>query len=409
MRNTIGGMFHSKAMLASLLVLVGVVITSALAQAWGPSRNTFTTERPANYITFNSITNSPYGDERNFVRIKDASQPDSTYANSIKLEPGKTYEVYTYFHNNAAANLNLVAENTKLKTYIPNEMKAGQQARIDSRISASNATPNEVYDEAFVSTDSDVALRYVEGSAKLTTKKVSNVPLPFAEMIGAGTLIGTYGRDGRVPGCNEFSGYVTYQFKVVQPNFTIQKDVRVAGQTNWTNDLKDVKAGDTLEYRVVYTNTGSITQNNVAIKDALPKGLTYVAGSAEMRNAATNGYTKLSASAEKYFQEHGWIKIGNYEPGTNAIVRYKLKVETADNMNCGVNTYTNIVSAVTENGTKQAAAKVTAHKQCEKPTTPTVNTPKELAKTGMGENLIGMIGLISLVGSAVYYINSRKA
>lgn len=451
MRKFIGGIFHSKAMLASLLVLAGVVMSAALAQAWGSSRKTFTIEKPADYITFNSITNSPYGDERNFVRIKDASQADSTYTDEIKLVPGKTYQVYTFFHNNAAANLNLVAKDTKIKVYIPNEIKAGQKARIDSQISASNANPSSVYDEVYATVDGDVALRYVSGSAKLTTKKISNVALDFNQMLNGSALIGTYGKDGKVPGCNEFSGYVTYQFTVEQANFTVQKDVRVLGQTAWVNDLKNVKAGDTLEYRVVYTNTGTLTQNNVTIKDALPKGLTYVAGSAEMRNAATNGYVKLTAEADNYFKNHGWIKLGNYAPKANAIVRYQLKVEATDQMNCGDNTYTNIVSAVTENGTKQATAKVTSHKQCETkakeiqvcelktkkvitikeadfktdlhsknlddckttPVTPPVTpptTPNQLPSTGLSiESLMSLVGLISLVGSASYYINSRKA
>lgn len=458
MNKLISGIFHSKATLVSLLVLVGVVATASLAQAWGPARKTFTIEKPANYVTFNSITNSPYGDERNFVRIKEASQPDSAYTDELKLVPGKTYRIYTFFHNNAAANLNLTAVNTRLKVYIPNEIKAGQKLRIDSKISAANAKPNEVYDEVYVSTDSDIALRYVANSAQLTTKKVTNLGMNFDEMLGQGALIGTYGKDGLVPGCNEFSGYVTYDFTVVQPNFTVQKDVRVKGQTAWTNDLKGVKAGDILEYRVVYTNTGSIDQKDVAIKDALPKGLTYVAGSAELRNAATNGYVKLTTEADNYFKNHGWIKLGNYAPRANAVVRYQLKVEAANDMNCGHNTYTNIVSAVTQNGTKQATAKVSAHKQCEaknitvcelstkkiitikeadfksnlhsknlndcsttpnKPKTPekptpstpdNPSTPNQLPSTGLGiDSLASLIGLVSLVGSAGYYINSRKA
>lgn len=444
MKNIISGVIRSKATLASLLVLAGVVGVSALANAWGPNRRTFTIEKPADYITFNSITNSPYGDERNFVRIKEVGQPDSTYTDEIKLVPGKEYEVYTFFHNNAAANLNLVAKDTKLKVFIPNEIKAGQKVRIDSEISASNANPAKVYDEAYVSTDSDVALRYVPGSAVLNSLHVKNVALPFDQMIKDGTLIGTYGRDGRVPGCNEFSGHVLYRFQVVQPNFTVQKEVRKIGTKEWSTELKDVKAGETLEYRVIYTNTGTIDQNNVTLKDALPKGLTYVDGSAEFRNSRTNGWVKLTAEADKYFKQNGWVKLGNYAPKYNAGVRYQLKVENADQMNCGFNSYTNIASVVTENGTKQAKAKVTAHKHCEvtkpkqiqvcelktkqiitinesafnsnlhsknlddckaKPVQPT--PPGELPKTGL-DTLASLIGLTSLVASVGYYVNSRK-
>lgn len=439
MKQFISGIVRSKTALASLLVLAGTVATALAANAWGPNRATFTIENPADYITFNSITNSPYGDERNFVRIKEVGQSDATYTDEIKLVAGKKYQVYTFFHNNAAANLNLVAKDTKIKVTIPNEIKAGNKVRIDSTISASNAQPTEVYDEVFVSTDSDIALRYVPNSAVLNTKKVSNVALPFDQMIGAGTLIGTNGRDGLVPGCNEFSGHVLYQFEVVKPDFTIKKEVRVKGQTTWATDL-NVKAGDILEYRLEYANTGSINQNNVVLKDALPKGLTYVAGSAELKNANTNGWKKLSTEADAYFKNNGMIKIGTYAPASNAFVRYQIKVENADQMNCGFNSYTNIASAITENGTKQARAKVTAHKQCDNQpkqikvcelgtkkvitinesafdskihsknlddckATPT--TPQELPSTGL-EVFGGIVGLVSLVASAGYYLNSRK-
>lgn len=444
MKNIISGVIRSKATLASLLVLAGVVGVSALANAWGPNRRTFTIEQPADYITFNSITNSPYGDERNFVRIKEVGQPDSTYTDEIKLVPGKEYEVYTFFHNNAAANLNLVAKDTKLKVFIPNEIKAGQKVRIDSEISASNANPAKVYDEAYVSTDSDVALRYVPGSAVLNSLHVKNVALPFDQMIKDGTLIGTYGRDGRVPGCNEFSGHVLYRFQVVQPNFTVQKEVRKVGAKDWTKELKDLKGGEIVEYRVVYTNTGTITQNNVHLKEALPKGLTYIDGSAEFRNSRTKAWVKLSAEADKQFKETGFVRLGDYLPNSNAGIRYRLKIEDADKMNCGYNQYTNIVSAVTQNGTKQDRVTVTAHKHCEvtkpkqiqvcelktkqiitinesafnsnlhsknlddcktKPVQPT--PPGELPKTGL-DTLAGLIGLTSLVASVGYYVNSRK-
>ena len=60
---------------ASLLVLIlaAAIIIPANLFAWGPDRPTYTIEHPADHVTFDSITNNPdYGDERNFVTIKDA-------------------------------------------------------------------------------------------------------------------------------------------------------------------------------------------------------------------------------------------------------------------------------------------------------------------------------------------------
>ena len=72
------------------VVALGVVVlaTSAGALAWGPERPTYTIEKPADHVTFNSITNNPaYGDERNFVRIKEAGAPASAYSDDTKVEP----------------------------------------------------------------------------------------------------------------------------------------------------------------------------------------------------------------------------------------------------------------------------------------------------------------------------------
>ena len=66
---------------------------------WGPDRTTFTWEDPAPYATFNSITNNPQlGDERNFVRIREVKDGEK-FGDEITVEPGKTYEVYIYYHS----------------------------------------------------------------------------------------------------------------------------------------------------------------------------------------------------------------------------------------------------------------------------------------------------------------------
>jgi len=57
---------------AVLAIVAAVLIIPAALFAWGPTRDTFTIEKPADHITFNSITNNPnIGDERNFVGIRE--------------------------------------------------------------------------------------------------------------------------------------------------------------------------------------------------------------------------------------------------------------------------------------------------------------------------------------------------
>ena len=91
----------------ALLTIAAILVTPMHSvAAWGPERPTYTNESPASYATFNSITNNvAVGDERNFVRIGEAGSTDP-YVNEIEVVPGKEYEVYIYYHNDAASNTN---------------------------------------------------------------------------------------------------------------------------------------------------------------------------------------------------------------------------------------------------------------------------------------------------------------
>src|SRR5664279_4542995 len=96
---------------AGIAMLAAVLLIPAALFAWGPDRPTFKMDSPADYVTFNSIVNNPdHGDERNFVQIKEDSAPNSTYAEEVALQPGKTYDVYAFYHNNAKTSLNTVPD-----------------------------------------------------------------------------------------------------------------------------------------------------------------------------------------------------------------------------------------------------------------------------------------------------------
>ena len=90
--------------LSSGSLIQGNDVQALVDTPWGPDRKTFTWEDPAPYATFNSITNNPQlGDERNFVRIREVKDGEK-FGDEVTVEPGKTYEVYIYYHNNADAH-----------------------------------------------------------------------------------------------------------------------------------------------------------------------------------------------------------------------------------------------------------------------------------------------------------------
>ena len=130
-------------------LVVGVAVLAAClpiasVKAWGPERTTYTNESPAPYATFNSITNNAaVGDERNFVRIGEANSTDP-YTDEIEVVPGKEYEVYIYYHNNAASNTNSsgygVATNVRLSSAYPTVLNTNERGMVSGILSWSYVT-----------------------------------------------------------------------------------------------------------------------------------------------------------------------------------------------------------------------------------------------------------------------------
>lgn len=418
------------AMIAAL-----AVIAPTLVFAWGPDRQLFTTAQPADFITFNSITDNPsHGDERNFMQVREASASNTTYADEISLSAGKEYVIYMYYHNNAAANLNLTATGTYAKAQIPAVVPNGSNGTVaNGFVGASNATPREVFDDIKFknTTGGDIALRYVPGSATIHNFGATDGATLSDSIITTGATLGYNALDGKVPGCNEFAGYVTFRVKADQPNFTIEKQVRLAGADSWSQSVA-AKDGDTVDYQIQYKNTGTTQQNNVVLKDALPAGLDYVAGSTYLVNSANRTPTNVS---DRIVTEGG-LNIGNAGPGANAFVKFTAKVDLSE-VECGQRTLKNVVTAHTNNGSKSDDADVTVSKECEpgkitvcelatkkiitideadfdaskhsKNVEDCAALPPELPQTGPAESIVAILGLGALIASIAYYVASRRA
>jgi len=354
---------------AVAIMVAAAIIVPVAAQAWGPDRPTFTFEKPAPYVTFNSITNNPdVGDERNFVRIKEDGT-NNNYTDNVNLTPGKVYSVSVYYHNNAATSLNEsgagIAKNTKLRMELPGVVKSGVNAALTGNISASNAKPATVYDEAYGknSSNGDVALRYVSGSATVASSNgaVKGKALPDS-LFTTGANLGYEALDGTIPGCNKYSGYVTFKFRVDQPNFTVKKEVSTDGKT-WVDGTTKAQAGSTVQYRVTYQNTGTTQLDNVSLHDTLPKGVTYVPGSSLIANATTKG---VYAKAKDGITTTGY-NAGSYQPKGNVFFKFSAKVADKAALACGTNTLKNVVRATTSAGSKEDTATVTVDKDCTPP------------------------------------------
>ena len=420
---------------AVVLPLLIVVLYGITALAYGPERKTFTIAKPADYVTFNSITDNPnYGDERNFVLVKDASNTSAGgWTDEVNVQDGKEYLVRMYVHNNAGANLGLVAKNTRLMANVPTASSTTQQ--IDGFLTSDNANPQKIWDSVVLKGDKNFIVQFVGGSARYYNNVNPNpgFSLPDSIVTSTGAQVGYRSMNGDIPGCFEYSGIATFKVKVVtqkSPNFEVSKKVRIAGTAEW-KDSVSTNVGDKLEYRIGYDNTGETVQNNVILWDTPPKGINYTKGSSTLKNA-TNPNGNGKAIGNDGLVAPTGVNIGNYTPKSNAFVYYSAVV-TQDGLVCGPNKLTNTASASTDNGRKSDSADVTVTVNCKpdecKPGVPKGDkrcescvpkqgetldkndncVPAALPTTGPAQIIAGILGVALVALGVAYWIRSRNS
>lgn len=235
--------------------LVFVLTGKSVLAGWTPDRTTFTWQNPASYITFNSITDNPVvGDERAFYTVRDAAASTSTYADSISVSNNQELVLRIYFHNNAGANLGLVAHNTRVKINLPQNTATSLMSI--ASISADNANPGTVTDTVGFTGSQPFSLEYEPGTAILRTNALNDVQLSDSIVTGSGAQIGYNAVNGDVPGCAEFSGWVALRVRV-----HVQPQVIPAYSCNLLNVA--VLPNRKVNASVDYTATGGAVLNSV--------------------------------------------------------------------------------------------------------------------------------------------------
>ena len=408
MKTTHRNIIKSTSAVIAVLAATCIVQSILNVSAWGPDdRDTFTLEQPAPHPTFNSITDNPIlQDERNFVRIREAGV--GNFGNEVQLVPGKEYEVYSYFHNNAASNLNTsgkgIAQGVRMKSQYPSIVKPGERAMVSSEITATNTIPTSVWDEAYMTTTSTVALRYVQASAVIHTEGAADGRVLSTDLFSStGTYLGYNILDGLLPGCAEYSGYVVYRLVVEQPNFTVEKSVTKLGENKWDEPTR-LKPGDIVEYRIRYKNTGTVDQTNVIIKDTLPEGMTYIDGTTRLINNSDPTGGSIISSNE--ITKSG-INLGLYGPGSEAVIIFQAQLTSGDNLTCGETPLINMVLVSTDNGSKNSSATVIVNNddpKCQEPVIPEV-----LPKAGPLESILVITAVLGLSLGVTYWYRSRQA
>ncbi len=387
------------------------------ASAWGPERQTYTNESPAPYATFNSITNNAaVGDERNFVRIGEVGSTDA-YRDEIEIVPGKEYEVYIYYHNNAASNTNAsgygMATNTRVSSAYPTILNVGERGMISGIISWSYVTPSSpnnaqtgtVWDEAYVTTKTEgVSLRYKTGSAVIHNGGASNGSvLPTTLFTEEGTPIGYNKLIGNLPGCAEYSGYITYTLIAEKVDITLDKQVSIDGE-KWYDNVT-VKPGNYVTYKVSFKNTGNTTLTNVIMQDSHDDGLTLRSGSIKIFDV-----NNVDGKVIDDILDLSGYNFGDVAPGALVQIVYQAKVADSTDY-CG-RTLKNTITVKynsTENKTDTSTVTINCdgvpERNCK--TNPELPECQELPNTGPLEIFMAAI-IIAGIGGGGYYLYRTK-
>lgn len=348
-----------------ILAGIAVLAIPAIVLAWGPSRATFTMAHPADYVTFNSITDNPeFGDERNFLAVK---ADDGTWKNDLNVEPGKEYMVRMTVHNNADPKMNQdgsgIAKNARVKVSLP--ATTGTSVPMSGFVSADNATPKEVWADVQFKANSKFNVAFVGGSAKYYNQQHKDgANLPDSIMTSTGALIGNDQMDGNMGACFDKSGYVIFKVKVQgpqTPDFKIEKSVRNNATGGAFNQNVTAKAGDKVDYQIHFTNTGQTQLNNVLIRDQLPAGMTYVAGSTKL----VNGNHPSGVAMPDGITAQG-LNINAYAAGAGAYLKFTAQLPAETALQCGENKFHNVASAQPDQqAPKEDDADVTVPKECQ--------------------------------------------
>lgn len=325
----------------------GLQREKAAGGGWGPDRRLVRGGEPVTVPMLNSRVDNPsYGDERGFLRIKESAGDNSELRSSMELRTGVDYRLVCFVANDATSDPGVAtASGVSLRFAVPDAVTAGETVGVTAFVESADCVPRTVYSSIHMTSQVDMALRYVPKSAVIRTGGDADGALLADEIFSGGTLIGIDALDGSIaPGR---AAVVTVDFRADAPNFTVSVRARRAGGFAWVDTVRS-RAGRSLDVLVSYTNTGSVLQENVVVKVALPFSATYVDGSTEIANSVN----PQGAPCSDDITTRG-LNIGRYDPGGNCFLKFTIALdEHADprDLEAGCRVYGTVITA---NGNKQ--------------------------------------------------------
>jgi uncharacterized repeat protein (TIGR01451 family) len=344
------------------------------------------------------------------LNVANATRGDANYTGSTSALVDQVVKFQVWYHNTEAADSGRDAQNLNIRVALPTTL--GQNHVVTSTVGGINT--NTVTRNASVTTQVPTRLAYIPGTAVRRYNSGTNAnPNWVTASIPDSIVTSGYTIPSMNP-CWYFQESIYIQARVNASYLSIDKTAKIQGGPSW---IKDVSAapGNTIDYMINVKNEGNTVIHNVVVRDAVPTGLQYVAGSARL----INGNNPNGVSISDTLVTSG-VNIGNYNPGSNALVRYSVTVP-ATYTPCGNVVFTNTVaatSAETSNITSTAVVRASYDCPIPIPPTPTPTPNPNVVITGKGgplttsgpaEAAAGAAGLTITGGAGYVWLRSKKA
>lgn len=344
--------------------------------------------------------------EKKLLRGMNITKNQQDWTDPVTGNPGDEFRGIVYIHNNV---VNTTATNTTVKVTIPSAT-VNNSAVIAATVSASNAA--SISDTLRMNLTGYADISFIPGTVKLFAVDAQKNPVQISFPSGNGdAVVSPAGVSiGNIQGCFQFVHYVSFGFKtrarVVpnQPNLHVTKLVRdvSTGESNFVSADQGF-AGDTLEYKINFSNTSEAEALNVLLKDVIPPHTKFVNGSVVI---SRNGGPEASLANGDNLVGNG-ITLDRIEPRENSYVKFRVTIDLNTPVNSVlVNTaFLNNLSATAQTTILTVGTPVTPVI-----TTTTTVTPAAAAKplpvTGPVETASVIVS--SLIMGAYGFIRYRK-
>jgi uncharacterized repeat protein (TIGR01451 family) len=294
------------------------------------------------------------------IGVANQTTGETTYKPSTSAKYDQVVKFSVYYHNRELPESNRVAENFKIKVDMPTAAGTNQVVKVTMK----GDNTNTVTDTATVTLDrADATLEFIPGSVYWKHNVGTRTDQNLVTQQIADSVILNGAVIENVKPCHEFEATVTFMARVKIPSVGIYKYVHADGGTTQATDNLVAQPGTRVEYIVQAKNLSNTNLTNVYLRDPLPKGVTFVPGTAKKFYGSFNGTVMTADEANAFF--NGRKNVGTLLPGASALITFVATVDPGTQLACGMNNIKNIAVVDTDQtGEYNDSATVNVNKDC---------------------------------------------